>query len=82
MSSEISGREIELRRNIPYPEVPDGKRVGVEKVTDVLLYQGKVSEEQMRLALDAQKNNPRQDLGKILLTMGFISGADLAQAHA
>jgi type IV pilus assembly protein PilB len=82
VSSEISGREIELRQNIPYPEVPDGKRVGVEKVTDVLLYQGKVSEEQMRLALDAQKEHPRKDLGKILLTLGFISGADLAQAQA
>ena len=82
MSSETTGREIELRQKIPYPEVPDGKRVGVDKVTDVLVYQGKVSEEQMRLALDAQKNNPRQDLGKILLTMEFISGADLAQAHA
>ena len=82
MSSEISGREIELRRSAPYPEVPDGKRVSVEKVTDVLVYQGKVSEEQMRLARETQKNNPRQDLGKILLSLGFISGADLAQAQA
>src|SRR5215217_6453834 len=82
VSSEISGREIELRRNVPYPEVPEGKKVGVEKVTDVLVYQGKVSEEQMRLALDAQKDHPRQDLGKILLSLGFISDSDLAQAHA
>ena len=36
----------------------------------------------MRLALETQKNNPRQDLGKILLSLGFISGADLAQAQA
>ena len=82
MSSEITGREIELRQNVPYPEVPDSKRAGVDKVTDVLVYQGKVSEEQMRLALETQKNNPRQDLGKILLSLGFISGADLAQAQA
>src|SRR5215218_5163069 len=79
VSSEISGREIELRQNVPYPEVPDSKRVGLDKVTDILVYQGKVSEEQMRLARETQKNNPRQDLGKILLSLGFISGAAQAQ---
>jgi type IV pilus assembly protein PilB len=82
VSSETTGREIELRQSVPYPEIPDSKRISVEKITDVLVYQGKVSEEQVRLALEAQKNNPRQDLGKILLSLGFISGADLAQAQA
>src|ERR671916_92703 len=82
VSSEITGREIELRQNVPYPEVTENKKTGVEKVTDILVYQGKVSEEQMRLARETQKNNPRQDLGKILLSLGFISGADLAQAQA
>src|SRR5215211_2873162 len=82
MSSEITGREIELRRNVPYPEVTENKKAGVEKVTEILVYQGKVSEDQMRLAREAQKHDPRQDLGKILLSLGFISGADLAQAHA
>src|ERR671916_1007860 len=82
VSSEITGREIELRQNVPYPEVTENKKVGVEKVTDILVYQVKVSEEQLRLAREAQKNNPRQDLGKILLSLGFISGADLAQAQA
>src|SRR5215208_6346194 len=82
VSSEITGREIELRQNVPYPEVTENKKARVEKVTDVLVYQGKVSEEQLRLARETQKNNPRQDLGKILLSLGFISGADLAQAQA
>ncbi len=82
MSYDITGREIELRQNSTYPEVADNKRAGVDKVSDVLVYQGKVSEEQVRLALETQKNNPRQDLGKILLSLGFISGADLAQAQA
>jgi transcriptional regulator with XRE-family HTH domain/sugar-specific transcriptional regulator TrmB len=81
-TSEISGREIELRRSVPYPEVTENKKAGLDKVTEILVYQGKVSEEQLRLALDAQKNSPRQDLGKILLSLGFISGADLAQAQA
>ena len=82
MSYDITGREIELRQNIPYPEIPDNKKSGLDKVSDVLVNQGKVSEEQVRLALETQKNNPRQDLGKILLSLGFISEADLAHAHA
>src|SRR5215218_1972858 len=84
VSYDITGREIELRQNVPYPEVPGDKRVGtgVDKVSDVLVYQGKVSEEQVRLALETQKSHPRQDLGKILLSLGFISGSDLAHAHA
>ena len=35
-----------------------------------------------QLALTAQKESPQKDLGKLLLTLGFISGADLAQAQA
>jgi type IV pilus assembly protein PilB len=82
VSYEIEGREIELRRNIPYPEIPDNRKTSLDKVSDILVYQGKVSEEQVRLALETQKNNPRQDLGKILLSLGFISSEDLAQAQA
>ena len=84
MSYDITGREIELRQKGTYPEIPGSKKVGTgaEKVSDVLVYQGKISEEQVRLALETQKSHPGQDLGKILLSLGFISGADLAQAHA
>ena len=84
MSYEIGNKEIALRQNGAYPDVPVNKKVstGAEKVSDVLVYQGKVSEEQVRLALEAQKDQPRKDLGKVMLSLGFISGADLAQAHA
>jgi type IV pilus assembly protein PilB len=84
VSSEITGREIELRRSGQYPEAPENKRPGtsVVKVTDVLVHQGKVSEEQVRMALEMQKDHPRKDLGKILLSLGFISDSDLAQAQA
>jgi len=84
VSYDITGREIELRQKGTYPEIPGSKKVGTgaEKVSDVLVYQGKISEEQVRLALETQKSHPGQDLGKILLSLGFISGADLAQAHA
>ena len=84
MSYEIGNKEIALRQNGAYPDVPGNKKVGTgaEKISDVLVYQGKVSEEQVRLALEAQKDQPRKDLGKVMLSLGFISGADLAQAHA
>src|ERR687889_516081 len=83
VSYEITNQEIALRQKGQYPEVPDGKKVGTSaKITDVLVYQGKVSQEQVLMALEAQKDYPQKDLGKILLSLGFISGADLAQAQA
>jgi type IV pilus assembly protein PilB len=80
---EIGNREIALRQNVPYPDVPGAKKVGTgAKISDVLVYQGKVSEEQVQLARATQKDYPQKDLGKLLLSLGFISGADLAQAQA
>jgi type IV pilus assembly protein PilB len=80
---ELGNREIALRQNVPYPDVPGTKKVGTGvKISDVLVYQGKVSEEQVQLARAAQKDHPQKDLGKLLLSLGFISGADLAQAQA
>src|SRR5919112_3306803 len=79
----MTNREIALRQKGPYPDVPGARKVGTGvKVSDVLVYQGKVSEEQVQLALAAQKESPQKDLGKLLLSLGFISGADLAQAQA
>ncbi|CAN5781412.1 GspE/PulE family protein [soil metagenome] len=83
MSYEITNQEIALRQKGQYPEVPGSKKVGTGvKITDVLVYQGKVSEEQVLMALEAQKDYPQKDLGKVMLSLGFISGADLAQAQA
>src|SRR5918995_7378855 len=79
----MANREIALRQKGPYPDVPGAKKVGTGvKISDVLVYQGKVSEEQVQLALAAQKDHPQKDLGRLLLSLGFISGADLAQAQA
>src|SRR5829696_356594 len=79
----MTNREIALRQKSPYPDVPGTKKVGTGvRVSDVLVYQGKVSEEQVRVALAAQKEHPQRDLGKVMLSLGFISGADLAQAQA
>ena len=83
MDHETVNREIALRQKSPYPDVPETKKVGTGvKISDVLVYQGKVSEEQVQLARAAQKDSPQKDLGKLLLSLGFISGADLAQAQA
>ncbi len=64
-------------------EAPDrGKyRIGSNKVWDILVSQDRVSEEQVQQALEAQKSD-RRDLGQIMLSLGFISEADLAQAQA
>lgn len=84
MSHDTASQEIALRQESRYPEIPDTKKVSTsaEKLSDVLVYQGKVSEEQMHQALEVQKGDPRKDLGRILLSLGFISSADLAQARA
>src|SRR5215216_5950391 len=79
----MTNKEIALRQKGPYPDVPGARKVGTGvKISDVLVYQGKVSEEQMQMALAAQKESPQKDLGKLLLSLGFINGADLAQAQA
>jgi type IV pilus assembly protein PilB len=51
------------------------------KAWDVLVAEGKVTEEQVQQALEVQKGNSL-DLGKTLVSLGFISEADLAQAQA
>src|SRR5829696_5730292 len=79
----MTNKEIALRQKGPYPDVPGAKKVGTGvKISDVLVYQGKVSEEQVELALAARKESPQRDLGKLLLSLGFINSADLAQAQA
>ena len=62
-----------LRRSI---EARDGG-----KAWDILIAQGKLTEEQIQQALELRKGSPRE-LGKTLVSLGFISAADLAQAQA
>jgi type IV pilus assembly protein PilB len=51
------------------------------KAWDVLISEDKLTEKQLQQALEAQKDNP-MELGRTLVSLGFISEADLAQAHA
>lgn len=51
------------------------------KAWDILIAEGKLTEEQMQQALEVQKGSP-MELGKTLVSLGFISESDLAQAQA
>ena len=55
-------------------------RVG-GKAWDILVEQGKLTEQQLQQALEFQKDSP-MELGRSLVELGFISDADLAQARA
>lgn len=54
---------------------------GRGKMGEILVSQGKVSEEQIRLATEMQRED-RRDLGDILLSLGYVTTTDLAQAVA
>ena len=47
----------------------------------MLVAQNKLSEDQLQRAIEAQKED-RRELGKVLVSLGFISERDLAQAQA
>ncbi len=51
------------------------------KTWDILVSQGKLTEEQVKQALEFQEESP-MDLGQALVSLGFISEADLARAQA
>ena len=56
-------------------------RIGGGKAWDILVSQDKISEQQLQQALEAQKSD-RRDLGRVLVSLGFITEMDLAQAQA
>ena len=83
MVPRYQNKEIALRQNGPYPDVPAARRPARASRSPTS------SSTRVRLARSRcawrwrpRRTNPRQDLGKLLLSLGFISGADLAQAQA
>src|SRR5215210_6716108 len=56
-------------------------RRGAGKIGEILISEGKITEEQLEQALSMQRNDPR-DLGKILLSLGHVVPSDLARALA
>jgi type IV pilus assembly protein PilB len=51
------------------------------KIWDILISQRKLTGEQLQRAIESQRGKP-QELGKALVSLGYISAADLARAHA
>ena len=67
------GRELALRT--------DAQPAPGDKVWDILISDGKLDEGQLRHALEVQVER-RDELGKVLVSLGYISHRDLAQAQA
>ena len=85
-SNPGGGGELALRdESQPAPSGTSlsNRRVSVEsgKLLDALIAQGKVTEEQAQLALEAYKGDPRE-LRKIMVSLGFVSESELAQIQA
>ena len=76
--SDGSTRKTDVRA--PDPPRRAKTRLG-SKAWEVLISHGKLTEEQLQQALEYQKGNP-MELGKALVSLGFISEVDLAQAQA
>lgn len=56
-------------------------QTGGDRIGDILISEGRITREQLDLALTMQRNDPRR-LGEILLSLGYVTAADLARAIA
>ena len=64
------------------PDVRRSLKPGARgKAWEILISQGKLTEQQLQRALESQRGNPAE-LGKTLVSLGYISQADLARAQA
>ena len=59
--------------------MPEGERTG--RIGEVLVHRGSLTQEQLRAALDLEKNDRRR-LGEVLLSQNLVSGEELARAAA
>ena len=78
------GYEIALRNGAKALEYPGAGRkpdAGLGEISALLLHQGKVNADQVRQALEVAGGDLR-NLGKTMVSLGFISDADLAQVQA
>ncbi len=58
-----------------------GSALGSGRIGDILISEGKITQEQLEYALDVQDETSK-DLGETLLYLGYIEPVDLAQALA
>lgn len=89
-SPEVSEEETGVTEAVPEPaEEPateparEFRRIGGvgTRLGDILVSQGKLSPEQLEEALEIQRSD-RREIGKILLSLGYVSNVDLARAIA
>jgi type IV pilus assembly protein PilB len=67
----------------PSDQQPRQRRTltGSGRIGDILVAEGKISEEQLQRAVSMQEKDSRQ-IGEIMISLGYVSEADLAQALA
>ena len=58
-----------------------GTGVGGGRIGEILISEGKITREQLEMALTRQRDDSRK-LGEILLSLGFVTAEDLARALA
>jgi type IV pilus assembly protein PilB len=58
-----------------------GSDVGGGRIGEILISEGKITREQLEMALTMQRDDDRK-LGEILLSLGFVTAEDLGQALA
>ena len=58
-----------------------GAEAGGGRIGEILISEGKISREQLEMALTMQRDDNRK-LGEILLSLGFVTAEDLAQSLA
>ncbi|MCA9396687.1 MAG: type II secretion system protein GspE, partial [Candidatus Omnitrophica bacterium] len=49
-----------------------------KRLGDILIQSGKITDHHVQLALEAQKNGSTQNIGALLIGMGFITEEDVA----
>ncbi len=85
--AETSADYAEEVEDVPAPAASTdegrGRRPGgvATKMGDILIAAGKITDEQLQEALELQHQD-RREIGRILLSLGYISKLDLAQALA
>jgi type IV pilus assembly protein PilB len=57
----------------------DPRHLSRRKIGEILVSEGKISDEQLKEALEVQKSDGR-NLGKILVSLGHVTPDDLARA--
>ena len=79
---EIASRDaLGSEKNVTTGTTLGVRGTGVGRIGEILISEGKITREQLEMALTMQRDDARK-LGEILLSLGFVTAEDLAQAFA